>query len=92
MIHWGDETGISNQDQIGRSYAPKGRTPVVPRTARRITQSMISAVSNRGLMRFMMDEGALNADRFIAFLRGRRGNGRSRRGSPRDRAAYADGT
>ena len=68
-IYWGDETGISNQDQIGRSYAPKGRTPVIQRTARRITQSMISAVSNRGLMRFMLYEGALNADRFIAFLR-----------------------
>ena len=68
-IYWGDETGISNQDQIGRSYAPKGQTPVVVRTARRITQSTISAVSNRGLMRFMFYEGALNADRFIAFLR-----------------------
>ena len=70
VIHWGgDETGISNQDQIGRSYAPKGRTPVVVRTAKRITRSMISAVSNRGLMRFMLYEGALNADGFIAFLR-----------------------
>ena len=69
MIYWGDETGISNQDQIGRSYAPKGRTPVVARTAKRITQSMISAVSNRGLMRFMLYDGALNAARFIAFLR-----------------------
>ena len=26
VIYWGDETGISNQNQIGRSYAPKGRT------------------------------------------------------------------
>jgi transposase len=69
VIHWGDETGISNQDQIGRSYAPKGRTPIVSRTAKRVTQSMISAVSNRGLMRFMLYEGALNADGFIAFLR-----------------------
>ena len=69
-IWWGDETGISNQeDQIGRTYAPKGRTPVVVRTARRVTQSMISAVSNRGLMRFMFYEGALNAQRFIVFLR-----------------------
>ena len=68
-IYWGDETGITNQDQIGRSYAPRGQTPVVRRTAKRITQSMISAVSNRGLMRFMLYEGALNADRFIAFLR-----------------------
>jgi transposase len=69
VIYWGDETGISNQDQIGRSYAPKGKTPVVVRTARRITQSMISAVSNRGLMRFMLYDGALNAARFINFLR-----------------------
>jgi transposase len=68
-IYWGDETGISNQDQIGRSYAPKGKTPVVRRTAKRITQSMIAAVSNLGLMRFMLYEGALNVDRFLAFLR-----------------------
>src|SRR5689334_4471904 len=69
VIYWGDETGVSNQDQIGRSWAPKGRTPVVARTAKRIARSMISAVSNRGLMRFMLYEGALNADRFLAFLR-----------------------
>jgi transposase len=69
VIYWGDETGISNQDQIGRSYAPRGRTPVVRRTAKRITQSMIAAVSNRGRMRFMLYEGALNVDRFLAFLR-----------------------
>lgn len=69
MIYWGDETGISNQDQVGRSWAPKGETPVVARTAKRVTRSMIAAVSNRGLVRFMLYEGALNADRFITFLR-----------------------
>ena len=69
VIYWGDETGISNQDQIGRSYPPKGRTPVIARTAKRISRSMIAAVSNRGLMRFMLDKGALNAAGFIAFLR-----------------------
>ena len=69
VIYWGDETGISNQDQVGRSWAPKGETPVVSRTAKRIAQSLIAAVSNRGLMRFMLYDGALDADRFIAFLR-----------------------
>ena len=69
MVYWGDETGISDQDQIGRGYAPKGQTPVVHRTARKFSTSMISAVNNRGLMRFMLYEGALNADRFIDFLR-----------------------
>jgi len=68
-IYWGDETGISNQDQTGRSYAPRGKTPLVVRTAKRITQSMIAAVSNRGLMRFMLYEGALDVERFLAFLR-----------------------
>jgi transposase len=70
VIDGGDETGIANQDQIGRSYAPKGQTPVIARSAaKRIARSMISAVSNRGLMRFMLYKGALNADRFLAFLR-----------------------
>ena len=68
-IYWGDETDISNQDQTGRSYAPRGETPVVARTAKRITQSLIAAVSNRGLMRFMLYEGALDVERFLAFLR-----------------------
>jgi transposase len=69
VVYWGDETGISNQDQIGRGYAPRGRTPVVGRTAKRISQSMISAVSNRGLMRFMLYDGALDVARFLTFLR-----------------------
>ena len=68
-IFWGDETGISNQDQIGRSWAAEGKTPIIARTAKRVSKSMISAVSNRGQMRFMFYDGALNADRFIAFLR-----------------------
>ena len=69
LIYWGDEAGISNQDQIGRGYAPKGQTPVVRRTAKKLTTSMISAVNNRGLMRFMCFKGALNAAVFIVFLR-----------------------
>ena len=69
LIYWGDETGVSNQDQIGRSYAPKGQTPVVHRTAKKISTSMISAVNNRGLMRFMCFKGGLNAALFIAFLK-----------------------
>jgi len=69
VIYWGDETGLSNQDQVGRSWAPRGQTPVVARTAERVTRSLIAAVSNRGLMRFMLYERALNADRFVDFLR-----------------------
>ena len=68
VIHWGDETGISNQPVYGRSFAPQGRTPVLRRPATRRTLSMISTVTNRGTLRFMLYQGALNAGLFLAFL------------------------
>ncbi len=68
-IHWGDETGLSNQANYGRSFAPKGQTPVIRRTAKRHTTSMISSITNRGTARFMIYEGALNADLFLTFLK-----------------------
>jgi transposase len=68
VIHWGDETGISNQAVHGRSFAPKGQTPVLRRPATRRTLSMISAVTNRGTLRFMLYEGALNTALFLTFL------------------------
>lgn len=67
-IHWGDETGISNQPVYGRSFAPKGNTPVLRRPATRRTLSMISAVTNRGTLRFMLYAGALNTALFLTFL------------------------
>lgn len=67
-IQWADETGVSNQANYGRSYAPIGETPVIPRPATRFSQSMISSVTNRGLMRFMIYDGALNVEIFLVFL------------------------
>ena len=68
-IHWADETGLSNQANYGRSFAPKGETPVLLRPAARISQSMISSLTNRGTLRFMVYDGALNAAIFLTFLR-----------------------
>lgn len=68
-IHWGDETGVSNQANYGRSFAPRGETPVIPRPAARFTQSMISSVTNQGKLRFMIYDGALNTAIFLTFLR-----------------------
>jgi transposase len=68
-IHWADETGLSNQANYGRSFAPKGETPVLPRPAARVTQSMISSLTNRGTLRFMVYDGALTAATFLVFLR-----------------------
>jgi hypothetical protein len=68
-VHWGDETGLSNQANYGRSFAPKGKTPVLPRPAARVSQSMISSLTNRGTLRFMVYDRALTAATFLVFLR-----------------------
>lgn len=68
-IHWGDETGARNNSQHGRSYAPKGRTPVKKSMAKRFSVNMISTVTNRGKVEFMIYSGSMNADRLIEFMK-----------------------
>ncbi len=68
-IHWADETGLSSRANYGRSFAPRGQTPVIRRPAKRFSQSMISSLTNRGKLRFMIYEGALKAAIFLNFLR-----------------------
>jgi hypothetical protein len=68
-IHWGDKTGLVNTDVRGRSYAPRGRTPVtevVGGTRQKL--SMRSTVTNQGKTRWMIIDGAFNHERFIEFL------------------------
>ena len=68
-IHWGDETGVSNDCNYGRSYAPKGETPVVRRNAQRFSTGMISSVTRQGKTRFMCYQGAMNSHIFLRFLK-----------------------
>jgi transposase len=67
-LFWGDETGLRSDDVRGRGYAPRGRTPVVRVCHRRAGLSLISAVSNRGALRWMVLDGAVNAPALIRFL------------------------
>ena len=67
-IHWGDETGVRSDCQHGRSYAPRGRTPVVRRRARRFSSNMISTVTNQGKVRWMIYRETLSSAVFIKFL------------------------
>jgi hypothetical protein len=68
IVVWGDETGLRSDDVRGRSYAPRGRTPVVRVCHRRAGLSLISAVTNQGKLRWMIVDGAVNAPTFIRFL------------------------
>lgn len=69
QIHWGDETGVRNHCQHERGYAPRGRTPVRERAAKRFGTNIISSVTNRGKLRFMGYEENFTAEVFIRFLR-----------------------
>ena len=68
IIFWGDETGLRADDVRGRSDAPRGQTPVVRPNQRRIRLGLISAVSNRGELRWMVLDGAIKAPVLIRFL------------------------
>jgi transposase len=69
QIHWGDETGVRNNSQHGRSYAPKGKTPVKKSMAKRFSVNMISTVTNQGKVEFMIYSGSMNAERMVEFLK-----------------------
>lgn len=68
-IHWGDETGLRSDDVRGRSFAPKGKTPVVRVNSKRENVGLISTVTNQGKVRWMVLNGALDSDQLIAFLK-----------------------
>lgn len=68
-ILWGDETGVRNDDIRGRSFAKRGSTPIVRVNNKRYGRSIISAISNRGTMRWMVFKGALNVRSFRRFLK-----------------------
>lgn len=68
LILWGDEMGLRSDDPVGRTYAPRGKTPVVPASGRRFGCNTISAVSNLGRLWFMVFAGRFNSTVFVTFL------------------------
>lgn len=69
IIYFGDETGMRSDHQAGRSYAPAGETPVIKKTGQRFSLNMISAISNKGHLQFMIIDGRFNSEVFETFLR-----------------------
>ena len=68
VIHWADETGVKNQCNHGKSYAPRGITPVKKGMSKRFFINMISSVTNQGKVQFMLYSETMNAEKFIEFL------------------------
>lgn len=69
VIYWGDEMGLRSDHAAGRSYGRRGNTPVVPGTGQRFGCNMISAITNRGHLNFMVFKTRFTAKVFVGFLK-----------------------
>lgn len=68
-LYWGDEMGLRSDHQTGTSYGRKGQTPVIPGTGQRFRCNVLSVITNRGQLAFMVFRGRFNTPVFLRFLR-----------------------
>ena len=68
-IYFGDEAGVRSDCHAGTTWGIKGQTPVVRSSGQRSSVNMISAVSARGHLRFMLTKGRVNGLVFTEFLK-----------------------
>jgi len=68
-IYWGDEMGLRSDHLSGTTYGRKGQTPVIPGTGKRFGCNMVSAITNRGSLMFMVFRQRFTNEVFRDFLR-----------------------
>ena len=68
-VYWGDETGIQNEANRMRGYAPSGKTPLIRVSSKKERINMISAINNEGKVRFMMYRESMTSDMLITFMK-----------------------
>jgi transposase len=68
-IFFEDESGLRSDYHSGTTWGKKGETPIVRVTGKRFSLNMISAISAKGAMHFMVVRGGVNAGVFIDFLK-----------------------
>jgi transposase len=68
IILWADELGLRSTHQAGKSFAPRGKTPVLKKSGNRFSLHEISAISNQGHLVFIVVDGTFNGTVFVRFL------------------------
>ena len=68
-IYWGDESAIRSDCHSGTTWAPRGETPVIKSTGARFSVNMLSAISSKGHMRFMVTNRTCTIPVFTDFLK-----------------------
>ena len=67
-IHWGDETGITNEAYNARGFSLKGKAPVIAINAKKSSINMISSITNQGKVRFMLYRETMTSKVLLKFL------------------------
>lgn len=68
-IFFGDEAGVRSDAHAGTTWGLKGHTPVVRSTGARFRRNILSAISPRGQLRFMVTTNRVNATTICEFIR-----------------------
>ncbi|SRR6266404_680694 len=68
-IYWGDEMGLRSDHVTGTSFAPVGETPVIRATGQRFGCNMVSAITNKGALSFMVFKEKFEASVFVEFMK-----------------------
>ena len=69
MLYFQDESGISLTPVLGRTWAPKGKTPRVMVTGNRGGFCVTSAISPTGKLIFRIEKERVNSGKHIEFLK-----------------------
>ena len=69
VILFQDESGIRSDFHSGKTWALKGRTPIIETTGARFGLNMMAAITPRGEMNFMIVHGTVRADQVCEFLK-----------------------
>jgi transposase len=68
VVLFADEAGVRSDYHTGTTWGPVGETPVVRRSAARVSVQMISAIGLNGAMQFMVHEGSGTTEVLLQFL------------------------
>jgi len=68
-IFFGDEAGIRSDFHSGTTWGIRGKTRIVSTTDARFGLTMISALSPRGQLRFIVTKGRVGAKVFLEFIK-----------------------
>lgn len=67
-IAFEDESGVGVMTRHGRTWGKKGQTPVVKVSMQRGGYNVLSAVTAKGEMQYLIKDETINGDKYIEFL------------------------